>query len=207
MGLYSRYILPTLIDCACSTRPIRRQREKVVPLAAGDVLEVGCGAGANFPLYNAQSVRKVFALEPAEKMIERAEQAAGRIPDLDIEFLRTGGEAVPLEAASVDTVVFTFTLCTIPDWRASLAEARRVLKPGGRLIYSEHGGAPDPGVARWQRRLEPIQKRFGGGCHLTRVPPDMLSTTGFEIVEGQTMYLPKTPKVMGYAYWGQARAA
>lgn len=204
MGLYSRYILPPLIECACSSRPIRKQREKVIPLASGNILEVGCGAGANFPVYRTEQVSRLFALEPSAELIRRARHSAESLEGLDIEFLHGGGEAVPLEANSMDTVVFTFTLCTLPDWKASLAEARRVLKPGGKLLYSEHGLSPDTSVAKWQHRLEPLQKRFGGGCHLTRNPVSMIETTGFRVEHGQTMYLPKTPKIMGFAYWGEA---
>ena len=204
MGFYSRYILPPLIDCACSTKPIMKQREKVVPYAEGRVLEVGCGSGTNFGLYDSSKVSQVFALEPDAQMIKKAQKRADAADGLNIEFMEAGGEAVPLEDSSVDTVVFTFTMCTIPPIDAALAEARRVLKPGGKLLYSEHGGAPDEGILKWQRRLEPIQKTLAGGCHLTRVPPRMLEHSGFTVTDGETMYLPSTPKVLGFAYWGQA---
>ncbi len=206
MGLYNRYILPTLIDCACSSKPIQKQREKIVPLATGRVLEVGCGSGTNFQFYDRSSVERIFALEPHAELIDKARSKPERYEGLDMEFIEAGGEAVPLEDNSVDTVVFTFTLCTIPPWQETLAEARRVLKPGGRLLYSEHGGSPDEGVAKWQRRFEPLQKALAGGCHLTRVPTRMLGDNGFRIETGEEMYLPNTPKIMGYAYWGQASA-
>lgn len=204
MGFYSRYILPPLIDCACSTKPIMKQREKVVPYAEGRVLEVGCGSGTNFGLYDSSNVSQVFALEPDAQMIKKAQKRADAAEGLNIEFMEAGGEAVPLDDNSVDTVVFTFTMCTIPPIDAALAEARRVLRPGGKLLYSEHGGAPDEGILKWQRRLEPIQKTLAGGCHLTRVPPRMLEHNGFTVTDGETMYLPSTPKVLGFAYWGQA---
>lgn len=204
MGFYSRYILPTMIQCACTSKPIMKQRAKILPRAEGRILEVGCGSGINFPLYDRDKVEKVFALEPHAEMIEKARKTPESYAGLDLEFLEAGGEAVPLDDNSVDTVMFTFALCTIPDWQSSLAEARRVLKPGGSLLYSEHGGAPDEGVAKWQRRLEPIQKALGGGCHLTRVPTKMISEMGFRIEEGEEMYLPKTPKPLGYAFWGRA---
>lgn len=204
MGFYSRYILPPLIDCACSTKPIMKQREKVVPHAEGRVLEVGCGSGTNFGLYDSSKVSQVFALEPDAQMIRKAQKRADAAEGLNIEFMEAGGEAVPLEDNSVDTVVFTFTMCTIPPIDAALAEARRVLKSGGKLLYSEHGGAPDEGILKWQRRLEPIQKTIAGGCHLTRVPPRMLEHNAFTVTDGETMYLPSTPKVLGFAYWGQA---
>lgn len=181
-----------------------KQREKVIPLAEGRVLEVGCGSGTNFKLYDRSKVERLFALEPHREMIEKARKHPENMQGLDIEFMETGGEAVPLEDDSIDTVIFTFTLCTIPPWEESLAEARRVLKPGGKLLYSEHGGAPDAGVAKWQRRLEPLQKALAGGCHLTRVPTNMITGAGFSIDQGEEMYLPGTPKPLGYAYWGQA---
>ena len=184
-----------------------KQREKVIPFANGRVLEVGCGSGTNFSLYDRNRVEQLFALEPHGEMIAKAKSHPDRFEGLDIEFIEAGGEAVPIETGSLDTVIFTFTLCTIPDWAASLREARRVLKPGGRLLYSEHGGAPDPSIAKWQRRLEPVQKALAGGCHLTRVPTQMLESEGFRIADGQTMYLPKTPKPLGFAYWGAALPA
>lgn len=206
MGFYSRHILPVLIDCACSSKPIMKQREKIIPHAYGRVLEVGCGSGTNFRLYDRSKVTELIAIEPHAEMIIKAQKHPENMEGLNVTFHETGGEAIPLEDHSVDTVIFTFTLCTIPPWEASLAEARRVLKPGGRLLYSEHGGAPDEGVARWQRRLEPLQKALAGGCHLTRVPTRMLTENGFQIDHGEEMYLPGTPKPMGYAYWGQASA-
>ena len=207
MGFYSKHILPHIIDCACSSGPIMRQREKVVPFAKGDVLEVGCGSGTNFGLYDTSNVRKVFALEPDEAMIRKARKRDDTFSGLDVEFLLAGGEDVPLENHTVDSVVFTFTLCTIPDWKGSLHEAKRVLRPGGQLYFCEHGGAPDPNVAKWQSRLEPLQKTLAGGCHLTRVPTKMLEETGFKIGSVDAFYQPKAPKPLAYFYIGQASVA
>lgn len=207
MGFYDKHILPHLIDCACSTKPIMKQREKVVPRAYGCVLEVGCGSGTNFDLYNASTVDHLYALEPAAEMITKAQRAKTSLSHDKISYLEAGGEDVPLEPGSIDTVVFTFTLCTIPHWEGALQEARRVLKPDGQVLFAEHGAAPDEGVSKWQRRFEPIQKVIAGGCHLTRDPIEMLQSQGFQIAEQDAMYLPSTPKILGYNSWGVARLA
>ena len=207
-GLWDRYVVPPLISCACSAKPIMKQRAKIVPEAEGVILEVGCGSGTNFDLYDATKVKHLHAIEPSEGMIQRAKatwDATARETPCDIHLC--GAEAVPLEDNSVDTAVVTFVLCTIPDWQSSLQELRRVLKPGGRVLYSEHGLAPDEGVAKWQRRVEPVWKRMAGGCHLTRDTKQMLEAEGFAIEQHDTMYLPNTPKIAGFAAWGSARVA
>ena len=207
-GLWDRYVLPRLISCGCCSRPIMKQREKVVPLAEGVVLEVGCGAGTNFSYYDPSRVSHLHAIEPHEPMVKRAEATwsegdFGYSGDIHM----CGAEAVPLETNSVDTAVVTFVLCTIPDWQSALVEMRRVLKPDGRLLFSEHGLAPDAGVAKWQRRIEPVWKRIAGGCHLTRETKTMLESEGFQVDQHDCMYLPNTPKFAGYAVWGSARVA
>ena len=207
-GLWDKYVLPPLIGCACSTKPIMRQREKVVHQAEGVVLELGCGTGTNFGLYDADKVDHLHAIEPHPPMVDRAkttwEDGGYEIP-CDIH--TCGAEAVPLEDKSVDTAVITFVLCTIPDWQSSLQEVRRVLKPGGRVLFSEHGLAPDEGVAKWQRRIEPVWKKMAGGCHLTRDTKQMLEAEGFDLDWHETMYLPNTPRIAGFASWGSARVA
>ncbi|MEL7112425.1 MAG: class I SAM-dependent methyltransferase [Pseudomonadota bacterium] len=207
-GLWDRYVLPPLISCGCATKPILKQREKVVPLAEGVVLELGCGCGTNFSYYDPSRVSHLHAIEPHAPMVKRAKEtwAQGDF-GFSSDIHTCGAETVPLESKSVDTVVVTFVLCTIPDWQASLQEARRVLKPGGKILYSEHGLAPDPGIAKWQYRIEPVWKRLVGGCHLTRDTKQMLETEGFEVERHDTMYLPNTPKIAGFASWGQARVA
>lgn len=208
MGLWDRYVVPPLISCACSTKPIMKQREKVVPLASGRVLEVGCGSGTNFGYYNPAKVEHLYALEPAPGMISRARKTAETMSfAIPTDFIEAGAEASGLEDNSIDTAVITFVLCTIPDWRAAMAEVARVLKPGGRIVFSEHGLAPDEGVAKWQRRIEPVWKRLAGGCHLTRDTGAMLEESGFRLVGHETMYLPSTPKFAGYVAWGEAQAA
>ena len=206
MGFWDRYIVPPLVGCACSAKPIMKQREKVVPNAEGVVLEVGCGSGTNFHLYDTNKVTQLHALEPSPGMIKRARKKMhGYRLDARTEFHEAGAEAVPLDDKSVDTAVVTFVLCTIPDWESSLTELRRLLKPNGRVLFSEHGRAPDVGVAKWQRRVEPVWKALAGGCHLTRDTAEMLQGSGFKLEEHETMYLPNTPKIAGFASWGSAR--
>ncbi len=203
MGLYARHVLPRLLDAACGSGPVRRQREKVVPMAEGRVLEIGIGSGLNLPHYELAKVSAVVGLEPAAEMAERAE-ARARDFALPIEVLRAPGEDIPLPTASVDTVLVTYTLCTIPDARAALAEMRRVLHPDGRLIFCEHGRAPDRAVRRWQDRLDPLWGRLAGGCHLNRDIPLLIAGAGFTLGPFQTMYLPGTPRVAGFNTWGWA---
>lgn len=203
MSLYDRYVLPRLIDAACSTGPVMKLRGRAVPRCAGVVLEVGAGSGINFPLYDPTRVTRVYALEPSEGM--RAAAAAhvveARVP---ITWIDLPGEAVPLPDASVDTVLLTYTLCTIPDPEAALAQIVRVLKPGGRLVYAEHGAAPDPGVRAWQARLTPAWSWFAGGCHLDRPVSALIAASGLRRVEEDAAYLPKTPRVLGHVTVGVA---
>lgn len=202
MGLYSRYVLPRLIHFTCALEPAMRQREKVVPRARGRVLEIGIGSGLNLPYYEADSVAKVWGLEPSPEMARMAEKAAAEV-GLEVELLEHPAEEIPLESDSVDTVVVTYTLCTIPEPETALAEMRRVLAPGGALLFCEHGAAPDPAVRRWQRRLTPLWKRFAGGCHLDRDIPAVLEGGGFAVEEVETMYLPGW-RPATFNYWGRA---
>jgi ubiquinone/menaquinone biosynthesis C-methylase UbiE len=204
MSFYENHILPHIIGAACGVKPIRKQREKVVPAAEGVVLEVGMGAGPNLAFYDSARVSLVYGLEPSEGMRRKAAKAIAASP-VPVETLDLPGETVPLEDASVDTVVLTYTLCTIPDWQRAMDEMRRVLKPGGRLLFSEHGLAPDEGVAKWQRRIEPVWKPIAGGCHLTRPIDRLIEAGGFAFDRVETMYLPRSPKFAGFTYWGSAR--
>lgn len=208
MGLWDKFVVPPLISCACATKPIMKQREKVVPKAKGRVLEIGCGSGTNFDFYDPLQIERLYALEPSEGMMKRAKAAAEDLPWADrIEFLEMGAENLPLDDASIDTAVITFVLCTIPDWSSALAEVRRVLKPGGKVLFSEHGLSPDQGIAKWQKRVERFWKPLAGGCRLTRDAQAMLHDSGFVLEDVETMYLPSTPKIAGYVTWGTARAA
>lgn len=205
MSFYEDRILPHLINFACSAKPNQKQREKIVPLAVGDVLEIGFGSGLNIPFYDKRKVRKIWGLEPSEGMRRKA-QSMVDASDLNIEFIDLPGESIPLEANSVDTVLVTYSLCTIPDAVAALDGMRRVLKEGGGLLYCEHGIAPDEKVRRWQRRLNPAWSRLAGGCNMDRDIPDLLTKGGFEIEVDERMYIPGL-KMLCYNYWGRAKAA
>jgi len=204
MSFYQNHILPHLIGVACATPQIMKQRSLLVPAAQGRVLEVGFGSGTNLGFYDPAKVDHLFALEPSEGMRRKAAKAVKASP-LDIDWLDLPGEEIPLEDDSVDTVVLTYTACTIPDAAAALAQMRRVLKPGGRLLFSEHGAAPDPGVAKWQGRIEPVWKVMAGGCHLTRKPDEMIRQAGFTIDRMTADYLPKSPKFAAFNYAGSAQ--
>jgi ubiquinone/menaquinone biosynthesis C-methylase UbiE len=203
LGFYDRHVLPHLISLSCGTRPICKQREKVVPLAEGRVLEVGMGSGLNLPYYDIDRVSHVWGLEPSEGMRLRAQENLAHSP-VDVEWLDLPGEEIPLDDDSADSVLLTFTLCTIPDYSAALAQMHRVLKPGGKLIFCEHGAAPDESVRRWQDRINPLWKKLAGGCNLNRPIPSYLEQAGFAVQKLESMYLPGTPKVAGFNYWGFA---
>lgn len=205
MNLYERFLLPSLVTSACSCSPIDKQRQKIVPAAAGVVLELGFGAGLNLPHYDASKVSKLYALEPSPGMVKRASDRLREAP-FNVEILTETAENMPLGPKSVDTVLVTYSLCTIPGAVAALEAAHSTLKPTGRLLFCEHGLSPDQGVQRWQRRIEPAWKVIGGGCHLSRDIPALIRSAGFTIDTLDTMYLPKSPKWAGYNYWGSARA-
>lgn len=206
MNLYERFLLPAFVTSACSCSPIDKQRQKIVPAAEGVVLELGFGAGLNLPHYDVSKVRKLYALEPSLGMIKRARARVQSAP-FDVEILTETAENMPLGLQSIDTVLVTYSLCTIPGAVSALESARRALKPNGRLLFCEHGLSPDQGVQRWQKRIEPVWKVVGGGCHLSRDIPALIEAAGFSIEQLDTMYLPKSPKWAGYNYWGSARAA
>jgi SAM-dependent methyltransferase len=205
MGLYSRYIAPRLVDCACGTKPIAYQRRKIIPRATGIVLEIGAGGGRNFALYDREKVERVIALEPDAAMVKRgrARQPEG----LALDWLQRGAEDAGLAPGSIDTIVTTYTLCTIPDAVGALAALKRALKPEGQLLFCEHGVAPDADVTKWQRRLEPVWRPLAGGCHLTRDVEAMIGAAGWRIQGAERMYLPGTPRFAGYNVWGAARPA
>jgi ubiquinone/menaquinone biosynthesis C-methylase UbiE len=202
MKFYDDHVLPHLIGVACGTHEVQRQREKVVPLARGQVLEVGMGPALNLPYYDRSTVELVWGLEPSAGMRRKAARRLEQT-DLDVRWLDLPGEEIPLDDSSVDTVVLTYTLCTIPGWERALAGMRRVLRPTGTLLFSEHGEAPDATVRTWQHRIDPIWTRVAGGCHLTRPIPQLIEAGGFRIDELESAYLPG-PKIASYHYWGRA---
>ena len=205
MNFYEEYCLPHLINFACGLKAIREQRKKVVPLAEGRVLEVGMGSGLNIPFYDPEKVTLVWGLEPSEGMREKAQANLQRAP-FEVHWLDVPGENIPLDDDSVDTVLLTYTLCTIPGWLKALQQMHRVLKPPGKLIFCEHGLAPDEGVRRWQERLTPMWKKIAGGCHLNRPIPHLLEQGGFTIQAVDSQYL-QGPKFAAFNYWGTAQKA
>ena len=203
MGFYDRFVLPRLVTCACGTKPILKQRQKVVPRARGTILEIGLGAGHNIPHYDHTGVDKVIGVDPCEVSWQLAQPRVQAAP-FEVQFLAGSAEDIPLDDHSMDSVLLTFSLCTIPDPAAALAEARRVLKPGGQLLFCEHGKAPDASVAKWQDRVNPIWRRLFGGCNLNRDIPAMIDKAGFAVDDLQQMYLPGTPRVAAFNVWGAA---
>ena len=201
MGVYEDRVLPRLVDLTCGSRGMERYRAKAIEGLHGDVVEIGFGTGLNVPLYPA-AVTKVWAVEPSLRSRELARKRidASTVP---VEHIGLDGQRIPLADDSCDAGLSTFTLCTIPDPMLALAELRRVLKPGAQLHVLEHGAAPDPGIARWQVRIEPWQRRFAGGCHLTRDVTDMLGRAGFTDVEVTAKYV-QGPKPWCYFSYGRA---
>jgi ubiquinone/menaquinone biosynthesis C-methylase UbiE len=202
---YERRMLPWLLDVACGIGPFSRQRRKVVPLAAGRVLEIGIGTGLNFEHYDRTQVAQVVGLDPGVEMHALARKRAGAA-GIAVQLVALSAERIPFDDGAFDTVLVTYTLCTIPDPVAALREMRRVLKPGGRLIFCEHGLARDASVRSWQRRLTPTWSRLAGGCHLDRDIPALLQQAGFRFVDLQAAYLPG-PRPFAYNFWGVAVAA
>jgi ubiquinone/menaquinone biosynthesis C-methylase UbiE len=198
---YDRHVLPYLLDFACGMPPVAAQRRKVIPHAAGRVLEIGVGTGLNLGFYDKAKVTELVAVEPAQQLHRLARRRSERA-GLPLKLLALSAERLPLESASFDCVVCTYTLCSVQDPVGALAEMRRVLRPGGTLLFAEHGLAPDASVVRWQHRIEPWWSQLAGGCHLTRDVPLLLREAGFR-AEVDTAYIAR-PKALSFNYWGQA---
>jgi len=200
---YDQTILPRFIKCACADPKIAAMRAQVVPLAQGRVFELGVGGGLNQPHYDRAKVTSFSGIDPSGKLLDYAREAAlERGWDADI---RAGiGEAIPFEDESFDSVVSTYTLCSVSDQAQALKELRRILKPGGKLLFLEHGKSPDPGPAKWQRRIEPVWKRMMGNCHLTREVAGAVGASGFSVEASDRKYMEKMPRWAGWTEWGVA---
>jgi len=183
-------------------KPVTKQRQKVVPLAKGRVLEIGIGSGLNLPFYDPSNVDHVWGLDPSKRMKKMAEKYAVKT-QFEVEFLGLSGDEIPLDSNSADTILVTYTLCSIPDIFQALNEMRRIIKTGGKLIFCEHGLAPDENVQKWQNRMNPLWKFMGGGCHLNRPIPDLIEQGGFRITSMETDYI-DAMKPVSYNYWGSA---
>lgn len=202
MKFYNKYILPKLIDCVCSQNDIAMIRRELVPRAKGRTLEIGMGSGLNLPFYDPFRIDRVQGLEPMVKLRAMAERKALKLP-FEVDFIGLSGEDIPLEANCVDTVLITYTLCSIPDALKALREMKRVLKPSGELIFCEHGKSPDAHVFKWQNRLNPPWTKISGGCHLNRHITELIQKSGFTIVDLDAGYN-SSLKLLSYNYKGIA---
>ncbi|TDX31659.1 methyltransferase family protein [Modicisalibacter xianhensis] len=203
MGLYHRHVLPRIMHLAMGMHLLEAHRQRLASQAQGIVLELGFGSGLNLPFYDVTKVQQLYALEPEEGMLELARARIDPVP-LPVEVLQAGAEQIPLPDQSVDTILCTWTLCTIPDIEQALVEARRVLKPGGQFLFTEHGLSPEPRVARWQHRMTPLWRRCAGGCHLNREADVLLQGAGFDVISVAKEYLGPL-KIMTYMYEGRAQ--
>jgi len=201
MGFYKNRVLPHLVNLAMRNGRLAPYRERVISAAEGHVLEIGVGSGLNLPLYPAR-VREIVGLEPAPRLLAMSRHLASGLSS-SVEFIEGSAEAIPLKDRSIDTVVTTWTLCTIPAVMEALLEMRRVLQPVGQLLFVEHGLAPDDNVRKWQHRLTPAWKRIGGGCHLNRPITSIIESADFTITRLKTGYM-KGPKPMSFFYEGRA---
>ena len=203
MSFYEKYILPRFLNCACASEPITYQRKKVVPLAEGKILEVGIGSGLNLPFYNKSKIIEIWGIDPSEELNAMAKRVATE-ENINVKFITSSAEDIPFPNNYFDTVLITYTMCTIPSVLRANEEMRRVLKSGGKMIFCEHGVSPDESIKKWQKRLNSIWGKIAGGCNINRDIPMLIKSSGFKIVMMDEMYLPKTPKIAGYNYWGYA---
>lgn len=199
---YNKRILPKCTDWACRQRPNMKQREKIIPRATGEVLEIGIGTGLNLSYYDPDKVKAVIGIDPSIEMWKLHEDRADDSP-VSFEFVQASADQIPVETAHIDTVVVTYTLCSISEIEASFDEIKRVLKPTGQLLFCEHGRAPDKSVRHWQNAINPIWKRVGGGCNLNLDIPDIIQKNGFRIDQLETMYIPGW-KPACFNFWGNA---
>jgi len=202
MGFYSRYVFPKLLRFFCSRSPLAKHRKALLAKVKGEILEIGFGTGLNLPHYP-PGITKITTVDVNKEMHRLARERLDTSP-IRVEHHLIQGDKLPMSDNSVDTVVSTWTLCTVGKVDQALQEIRRVLKPGGQFLFLEHGLSDDPSVQRWQHRLNPIQKMIAGGCHLNRNIEQHLRDAGFTIGEMHHFYLEKTPKIGGYMYDGRA---
>ncbi len=202
MGFYQRHVLHWLIHLGMKAREVTRYRKRVIPAARGRVLEVGIGSGLNLPFYSSE-VEAVCGLDPSEKLLAMARKAARKAP-FGVELVPRPAEDIPFDDKTFDSVVVTWSLCSIPGAPTALGEMRRVLKPGGELIFIEHGLSPEPRIAAWQNRLNPLWNRCAGGCNLNRPMDVLIRAAGFRITRLETGYLLKGPRPLTYHYEGRA---
>lgn len=203
MSLYDRYILSPMIDRMCGTREVMDVRREVVPEAMGDVLELGMGSGLNLSLYDPDKVRRVVGVDPGEHITALAKDRMAAAP-FEVELLGLSGEDVPAEDHSFDSAVVTFTFCTIPNVHRAMAEVRRLLKPGGKLYFAEHGLSPEPSIARWQQRINPLWKVLAGGCHINRDTKQLLQEGGFRLTDVRQSHAMQGPKIATWVTRGVA---
>jgi len=201
LGLYDKYILPKFLNCACGSNPINYQRQKIVPLAKGKVLDIGIGSGLNIPFYNSNKIDRVIGIDPSHELISLAKGLAND-STASIELVIGSAESIPYPDNFFDTVLVTYTMCTIPNVAVANKEMWRVLKDDGRLIFCEHGLAPDKKISKWQNRIDPFWGKIAGGCHLNRDIQALITDAGFSFESLDKMYIPSTPKIAGYNFWG-----
>lgn len=202
MGFYDKFILPKVIDWSCKQKPTMKQREKIIPVAFGNVLEIGIGSGLNMPFYDKDKVKSLTGIDPSED-IWKENNVDEKSLAFKFRFIRAFAENIPADNNSFDSAVVTYSLCTIPDLTKAFDELRRVIKPKGILVFCEHGKAPDKEMVRWQNLMNPVWKQFGGGCNLNRDIPDIIKSNGFKIKHMETMYIPGL-KIESFNYWGTA---
>ncbi len=205
MSLYETYVLPRLLDFCCGTEGFQNKRSQIVPLAYGRILEIGIGSGLNFDHYNFQRVEEIIGVDPAVSSVAMARSRASQY-NSKISFIESSAESIDLPSSSFDCVVIGYSLCTIPDPLKALAEARRLLKPEGSLLFMEHGLAPEANIQKWQRRLTPAWKRIGGGCNLDRNIEELIKLSGFKFEQLTKKYI-KGPRVATFQYCGKAMKA
>ena len=201
MAFYSKYILPRLIDLAMKNPATTECRSRIVPRATGRVLDVGIGSGLNLPFYGPR-VTKLWGIDPSSQLLDMARPKLKSVP-FPVELLIHSAEEIPLPESSIDTIVLTWTLCTIPDPIRALREMRRVLRADGQVVFAEHGLSPDPGVQAWQHRLNPVWRRIAGGCNMDRKIDDLLLAGGFKTAALSTSYFPG-PRILTYTFQGLA---